>query len=92
MTQLDVGSTNGFIAAGVEKRWSRFNQREPEMHDVFIVISEGADGRHVVRTVVAADEDDARQTHRENYADELIVAVHQDDYFQPRRRRGSKKA
>ncbi len=79
MTQLDVGSSNGLVAAGVEKRWPRFNHSEPEMHDVFIIISEGADGEHIVRTVVAADEDDARQTHRENYADELIVAVHQDD-------------
>ena len=91
MTQHDVGSTNGLVAAGVEKRWSRFDQRGPEMHDVFIVISEGSDGEHLVRTVVAAGEDDARQTHLENYADELIVAVHQDDYFRPRRRPGSEK-
>jgi hypothetical protein len=48
-----------------------------KMHDVFIVISEGGDGEHVARTVYAADPDDARQTHQENYADELIVAVHQ---------------
>jgi len=47
------------------------------MHDVFIVISEGWDGRHIVRTVYAASKDDARQTHHENYADAPIVAVHQ---------------
>ena len=48
-----------------------------KMHDVFIVISEGRDGEHIARTFYAADLDDARQTHRENYADELIVEVHQ---------------
>ena len=47
------------------------------MHDVFIVISEGWGGAHMVRTVYAADHDDARQTHQENYADEPLVAVHQ---------------
>ena len=47
------------------------------MHDVFIVISEGSGGEHIARTVYAASEDDARQTHQENYADEPIVAVHQ---------------
>ncbi len=92
MTQRHVGPSHGFVAAGVEKCWSRFDQRGTEMHDVFIVISEGADGEHCVRTVVAAGEDDARQTHQENYADELIVAVHQDDYLRPRRRLGSEKA
>ena len=48
-----------------------------KMHDVFIVISEGSGGEHIARTFYAADLDDARQTHRENYADELIVEVHQ---------------
>jgi len=47
------------------------------MHDVFIVISEGGDGAHIVSTVYAADHDDAHQTHQENYADQPIVAVHQ---------------
>ena len=47
-----------------------------KMHDVFIVISEGGYGARVARTVYAASEDDARQTHKENYADEPIVAVH----------------
>jgi len=40
------------------------------MHDVFIVISEGRDGEHVARTFYAADLDDARRTHHDNYADE----------------------
>jgi len=37
-----------------------------KMHDVFIVISEGGYGARVARTVYAASEDDARQTHHEN--------------------------
>ncbi len=65
---------NGFVAAGVEKCWPRVDHRE--MHDVFIVVSEGVDGEHIARTVCAATEDDARQAHQENYADEPIVAVH----------------
>ncbi len=48
-----------------------------KMHDVFIVISEGGDGEHIARTFYAADLDDARQTHQDNYGDEPIVAVHQ---------------
>jgi hypothetical protein len=47
------------------------------MHDVFIVISESSGGEHIARTFYAADLDDARQTHLENYADEPLVAVHQ---------------
>ena len=47
------------------------------MHDVFIVTSEGPAGGHTTRTVYAASEDDARRTHRENYAGEPIVDVHQ---------------
>ena len=72
---LDTTQANGFVAAGFEKRWTRFNHRE--MHDVFIVISESWDGPHIARTIYAASEDDARQTHHENYAYEPIVAVHQ---------------
>ena len=41
------------------------------------VISEGWGGAHVMRTVYAADRDDARQTHKDNYADEPLLAVHQ---------------
>ena len=48
-----------------------------EMHDVFIVISEGRDGEHVARTFYAADLADARRTRHDNYADEPLVAVHQ---------------
>ena len=72
---LETTHANGFVVAGVEKCWSRLDQRE--MHDVFIVISEGADGEHIARTFHAADLDDARQIHLENYADEPLVAVHQ---------------
>ena len=74
---LDTNHANAFVVAAVEKCWSRFDHRGGEMHDVFIVISEGSDGEHIARTVYAASEDDARQTHQENYADEPIVAVHQ---------------
>ena len=82
MTQLDTHA-NGLVAAGAEKCSSRFHS-EPEMHDVFIVISEGADGEHIARTVYAAGEDDARQTHQANYADEPIVAVQQENHRRPR--------
>ena len=74
---LDTNHANAFVAAGAEKCWSPFDHCGGEMHDVFIVISEGWGGAHVVRTVYAADEDDARQTHQDNYADEPLVAVHQ---------------
>ena len=74
---LDTTHANGFVAAGVETCWSRFDHGGGEMHDVFIVISEGGDGEHIARTIYAANEDDARQTHQENYPDEPIVAVHQ---------------
>ena len=74
---LDTNHANAFVAAGVEKCWSRFDDCGDELHDVFIVISEGRDGEHIARTFYAADLDDARQTHQENYADELIVEVHQ---------------
>ena len=72
---LETTHASGFVAAGVEKSWSRVDPRET--HDVFIVISEGRDGEHVARTFYAADIDDARQTHHDNYADERIVEVHQ---------------
>jgi hypothetical protein len=71
---LDTIRAAGFVTAGLEKSWSQVDQRE--MHDVFIVISEGCTGEHVARTICAADLDDARQTHQENYADEPIVEVH----------------
>ena len=74
---LDAPHPNGFVAAGVETCWSRLDHSGDELHDVFIVISEGSDGAHIARTVYAASDDDARQTHRENYPGEPIVAVHQ---------------
>ena len=74
---LDTTHANSFVAAGVETCWSRFDHCGGEMHDVFIVISKGGDGEHIARTVYAAGDDDARQTHQENYPDEPIVAVHQ---------------
>ena len=70
---LDTNHANAFVIDAVEKFCPPFDQRE--MHDVFIVISEGRDGEHIARTVYAASEGDARQTHQENYADEAIVAV-----------------
>jgi hypothetical protein len=69
---LDTTHANGFVAAGVET-----DHCGGEMHDVFIVISEGSGGEHIARTFYAANEDDARQTHQEHYADEPVVAVHQ---------------
>ncbi len=72
---LGTDQTDGHVTAGVEKCWSRFDPRE--LHDVFIVISEGGNGEHIARTCYAADLDDARQTHHENYANEPLVAVHQ---------------
>ena len=74
---LDTNHANAFVAAGVEKYWSQFDHCGGEVHDVFIVISEGSGGEHIARTFYAADEDDARQTHQDNYADEPLVAVHQ---------------
>ena len=73
---LDTTQPNGFVAAGVETCLSRFDHCRGDMHDVFIVISEGRDGEHIARTFYAADLDDARQTHQDNYADEPLVAVH----------------
>jgi hypothetical protein len=73
----DATRANGFIAAGVEKCWSSLDDCGGDMHDVFIVISEGADGELIARTVIAGSDDDARQTHRETYANDTIVAVNQ---------------
>ena len=75
---LDTTHANGFVTDGVEKRWTRFDHCGGEMHDVFIVISESWDGQHIARTVYAASEDDARQTHQENYTGETIVEVQQE--------------
>ena len=45
------------------------------MHDVYVVTSEGSGGGHITRVVHAVSEDDARQTHQDNYPGESIVAV-----------------
>ena len=75
MVALDTNHANAVVIDAVAKFCPQLDHRE--MHDVFIVISEGWGGGHMVRTVYAADQDDARQTHQNNYADEPIVAVHQ---------------
>ena len=75
VVSLDTNHANAFVTAAVEKFCPPLDHRE--LHDVFIVISEGRGGGHIVRTVYAADDDDARQTHQDNYADEPLVAVHQ---------------
>ncbi len=74
-TELDTTPTNAVVIDAVEKFRRPADHRE--MHDVYIVTSEGSGGQLIVRTVHAADEDDARQTHQDNYADEPIVEVHQ---------------
>ena len=74
-TELDTTPANAVVIDAVEKFCPPFDHRE--LHDVFIVISEGSGGQHIARTIYAASHDDARQTHQENYADEPIVAVHQ---------------
>ncbi len=78
-TELDTTPANAVVIDAVARFCPQSDQRgqDGEMHDVFIVTSEGSGGEHIVRTIHAADEDDARQTHQENYADEPIVAVHQ---------------
>ena len=72
---LDTTPANAVVIDAVETFRRPIDHRE--MHDVYIVISEGSGGQLTVRTVHAASDDDARQTHQENYADEPIVAVHQ---------------
>ncbi len=72
---LDTTPTNAVVIDAVETFRRPVDHRE--MHDVYIVISEGSGGQLIVRTVHAASEDDARQTHQDNYADEPIVEVHQ---------------
>ena len=79
-TELDATPTNAVVIDAVARfcrPQSDQRGQDGEMHDVYIVTSEGSDGQLIARTVHAASEDDARQTHQENYADEPIVAVHQ---------------
>ena len=75
VADLDAVQLGG--CAGSDRYTGQRRLMTRKMHDVFIVISEGRDGEHVGRTFYAADDDDARQTHQENYADESIVEVHQ---------------
>ena len=72
---LDTDHANAVVIDAVETFRRPVDHRE--MHDVYIVISEGSGGQLIVRTVYAASEDDARQTHQDHYADEPIVEVHQ---------------
>ena len=74
-TELDTTPANAVVIDAVEKFRRPVDHRE--MHDVFIVISEGSGGEHIVRTTYAASEDDARHAHQENYVDETIVEIHQ---------------
>jgi hypothetical protein len=78
-TELNTTPANAVIIDAVARFCPQSDQlgQDGEMHDVFIVTSEGPGGGHIARTIYAASEDDARQTHQENYADEPIVAVHQ---------------
>jgi hypothetical protein len=50
---LDTNHANAFVIDAFEKFCAPFDQRE--MHDVFIVISEGRDGDHIARTFCAGD-------------------------------------
>ncbi len=54
-TELDTTHANAFVIDAVEKYCSQLDHRGGEVHDVFIVISEGSGGEHVVRTVYAAE-------------------------------------
>ena len=74
-TELDTTPANAVVIDAVARFRRPVDHRE--MHDVYIVISEGSGGQLIARTVHAASEDDARQTHQQNYADEPIVEVHQ---------------
>ena len=72
---LGTDHANAVVIDAVETFRRPIDHRE--MHDVYIVISEGSGGQLIVRTVHAASEDDARQAHQDHYADEPIVEVHQ---------------
>ena len=78
-TELDTTPANAVVIDAVARFCPQSDQRgqDGEMHDVYIVISESSGGQLIVRTVHAVDQDAARRTHRENYADESIVEVHQ---------------
>ena len=77
VADLDAVQLGGCAGSGRYTGQRRLMTRSDhrEMHDVFIVISPDNYGEHVARTVYAASEDDARQAHQANYADEPIVAL-----------------
>ena len=58
--ELDTTPANAVVIDAVAKFCPQSDQRgqEGEMHDVFIVTSEGSGGGHIVRTVYAADHDE----------------------------------
>jgi hypothetical protein len=74
-TELDITPATAVVIDAVAKFRRPVDHRE--MNDVYTVISESSGGQLIVRTVHAFDQDDARRTHQENYADESIVEVHQ---------------
>ena len=78
-TELDTTPANAVVIDAVAKFCPQSDQRgqEGEMHDVFIVISEGSVADTSCGRFTPPTDDDARQTHQDNYADEPIVAVHQ---------------
>ena len=63
-TELATTPANAVVIDAVARFRPQSDQRgqDGEMHDVFIVTSEGSGGGHIVRTIHAASEDDARQT------------------------------
>ena len=71
-TELDTTPANAVVIDAVARFRRQLDQHghQGEMHDVFIVTSEARVAEHIARTIHAASEDDARQTHQENYADE----------------------
>ncbi len=73
---LDTNHANAFVIDGVEKFCPPFDHRV--RCTTFSSSSAKAPVANTSRgRSTPPSEDDARQTHRENYADEPIVAVHQ---------------
>ena len=56
-TELDTTPANAVVIDAVARFCPQSDQRgqDGEMHDVFIVTSEGSGGGHIVRTVYAAE-------------------------------------
>ena len=55
-TELDTTPANAVVIDAVARFCPQFDQRgqDGEMHDVFIVTSEGSGGEHIARTIHAA--------------------------------------